>query len=244
MKQTSENYFILDRFEGPLDYLLPLIKKSEIDVLDIILREIIDQYTTKFMNLLPTSPLDLDGGAEFIGTFSHLLWLKSLTLLPQHEQVEMPEEEGEDPRFEMIHHLVDYCRFRDAAKNLTEQESKQNNFYSRGVGDLPESKKNLGIEHLSLDDFADLFQKILIKSSSQNGTIHEDKWRVSDLIHLIRTLFSTSSALPLNELFSQEKSRGELIVTFLAILELLKLGEITVTKEIKSGIIFVNSTAN
>lgn len=234
MEQKSEDYFILDKFEGPLEYLLPLIKKNEIDILDLILSQIIEQCFFKQIEK-KICKTDIDRGADFIATFSHLIWLKSLTLLPQHEQLEEPLIEDQDPHFEMIHHLIDYCRFRDAARSLTEQEQRQSGIYSRGIDGVPEVKKKLGIEHLSIDDFASLFQQIMVKASSQKGTIHEEVWRVSDKIAYIRDLLVRGCSIPFMDIFSLNQSRIELIVTFLAILELIKLGEVCVFREIETG---------
>lgn len=224
--------FVLDNFEGPLDFLLLLIQKDEIDICQIFLGHIIHQYTNH--EELP----DLDRGAEFIGTFSNLLWLKSKTLLPLHELQE--EDEGlvvpeQDPQFEIIHHLVDYCRFKDAAKILSEQEERQNGIYARGIDSIPEVKKKLGIEHLSLDDFAQLFQQLMTKAACHTGTVHEEPWKVSDKIRFLRDMLENDAIVPFEILFSYSRSRIELIVTFLAILELIKLGEINVIRETQTG---------
>jgi segregation and condensation protein A len=218
--------FTLDVFEGPLDFLLHLIQKSEIDIYSVQIQNIMDQFTERF-----DKELCVDTGAEFIATASSLLLLKSKMLLPKHEQVSNPEDEQLDPRFEIIHKLIEYCRFKEAAKELAERERVQGAFYYRG-SDIPEIKKPLGVEHLTLDDLASLFRQIVAKAQHQKGTIHEEEWRVSDKIKLIRQLLKEPRKIGFEILFSPERSRTELIVTFLAVLELMKMGEIKVVRDV------------
>jgi len=222
--------FTLDNFEGPLDFLLHLIQKSEIDIYSVQIQNIMGQYTER---LGSDAVLCVDTGAEFIGTAATLLWLKSKMLLPKHEQVSNPEDEQLDPRFEIIHKLVEYCRFKEAAKELSERERVQGAYYYRGA-DTPELKKPLGVEHLTLDDLAALFKQIVARAETQKGTIHEEEWRVSDKIKLIRQLLKVPKRIGFEILFSTERSRTELIVTFLAVLELMKMGEIKVIQDIAS----------
>lgn len=232
MKLKDENSFILDNFEGPLDFLLLLIQKEEIDICNILLRQIIHQYFSKGENE------DVDTGGDFVASISHLVLLKSRSLLPQHDQAE--EEfilEEEDPQFQMIHHLIDYCRFKDAAKLLSEKENLQSEFYARGIDTIPEVKKKLGVEHLSLNDFAELFQHLLIKANSQKKIVQEEPWKVADKILSIRKTLQNQNIVPLMEIFSIECSRLELIVTFLAVLELLKLGEVSMIRKNDTGIV-------
>lgn len=227
MKFSDPETFTLHNFEGPINFLLHLIQKNEIDIYDVDLQEIMGQFLSK---LTESDHPDVESGAEFIGTASLLIWLKSRMLLPRHEQPLNLEEEN-DPRFEIIHQLMEYCRFKDAAKDLSEREQKQNAYFGRGLDDGYQAKRHLGIEHLTLEDLAGLFQQILAKSQSHTGLIHEEEWLVSDKIRHIRQLLKQSQQIGFEELFSFERSREELIVTFLAVLELMKLGELRIIKE-------------
>ncbi len=211
--------FRLHNFEGPLDFLVHLVQKNEIDIYEVFLREVCMQYKQK-----AAEHSDLDEGAEFVGNTSFLLWLKSKTLLPKHEQTEDSEPSDPDPQFEIIHQLLDYCRFKQAAKELSQLESKQSLFYARGSDAIPDVKKPLGIEHLSLEDLASLFQKIVAKAAVEPKCIEEENWRVQDKITLIRHLLKDQQKIAFEVLFTAEMSRGELIVTFLAMLELIKMG--------------------
>ena len=215
--------FTLENFEGPLDFLLHLIQKKEIDIYQVSLKQITDQYLQK---LKTDQELDVESGAEVIGQTAFLLWLKSKTLLPKHEQDLHQIEEEFDPRFEVIHKLLEYCCFKEAAKNLSEREHSENNCYFRGEVETIHPSKPLGVDHLTLEDLALVFQNILNKSAGQSGVITEEEWRVSDKIKLIRQLISHSSEIIFETLFANSMCKNELIVTFLAVLELMKLNEV------------------
>ncbi len=230
--QTMPNTqsFSLDNFEGPLDFLLHLVQKNEIDIYEIPLKQITDQFLARLTSEI--SPATVDQGAEFIQLAATLLLLKSRMLLPKHELQEQPLEDLDtDPRFEIIHHLVEYCRFKDVAKILAEREEHQGGFYSRGFDERGDPQKFLGIEHLSLNDLAELFQQILSKAKSHFEVIYEEQWLISDKLQLIRQLLKEFKSVAFAQLFSLELSRAELIVTFLAVLELMKSGELYVIKE-------------
>lgn len=236
MKTTEHHIFALDNFEGPLEFLLHLIQKNEIDIYDVSIKRITDQYLAKLQEF---TEYNVDIGAEFIGSAASLLLMKSKSLLPKHEQqMEIQEDSEPDPRFEIIHQLIEYCRFKDLAKTLSEREAGQGAFFGRGV-DTPEPKKFLGIEHLSISDLASLFQQVLAKASPRKGNIHEDEWRVSDKIAHIRTLGNEIRKIPFATLFTAEQSKEELIVTFLAILELMKMGEVRMIRENATHEVFI-----
>ncbi len=233
MRNQDQYTISIDNFEGPLEFLLYLAQKTEVDITDVRLRLI----TEGFIKELKTASLDI--GAEFVGTLANLLWLKSRMLLPKHEQLTTEENEGPDPHFEVIHQLIEYCRFKQAGKELSQREQHQSSYYPRGSGGNIEVKKPLGIEHLSLEDLASLFQEILVKAKEHGGSIHEEEYRVADKIRLIKSLLHTRSPLYFEELFSSDMCKEELIVTFLGILELMKIGVACVAKEIDTGRIIV-----
>lgn len=240
MNSPKTETFVLDTFEGPLDLLWQLINRQEIDIYEISLCQIIDQYLARCR---AATCISLDKSAEFVAMTCALMWYKSKTLLPKHEQQmeEILPEEILDPRFEIIHQLLDYCRFKQAAKTLTERELQQAAFYHRGTEEN-DAKKNLGIEHLSLDDLAGLFRQILAKSTVHRGVIHEEIWRVSDKIKALRYLLIEHNTLVFEDVFSVDKSRDELIVTFLALLELMKNGDARVVNDHARNAICIQAT--
>lgn len=218
--------FELKNFEGPLDFLLHLVQKSEINIYDVSIHDITDQFLTRLKEWVHPS---IDTGAEVIGVTASLMWLKSKRLLPKHEQDEDLEEE-EDVYFDIIHRLVDYCRFKEIAKTLKEREEQQWGYYPRGAvapsGDV--IQPSLGIEHLKLEDLERLLQKALDKAAKTTRVVKEEQWRVADKIKLVREMLKDTPKISLDRLFTPEHARVELIVTFLAILELMKEGVIAV----------------
>lgn len=226
MKTPQNEIFQLKNFEGPLDLLWHLVHQQEIDIYEVPIHEIIQQYLA---NDKTSESIFLSREAEFIGLAASFIYLKSVTLLPVHAvQAQTIQEEETDPQFEVIHHLLDYCRFKQAAKSLVDREQHQTSFHLRGIDTDAEVKKKLGIAHLSLDDLAALFQDILSKMPVQKSIDVEENWRVSDKIKILRYLIKKDELLLFHQLFTVDKSREELIVTFLALLELMKTGELSV----------------
>lgn len=220
---ASLDIFNLENFEGPLDLLWQLINRQEIDIYQVPIIEITKQYLEKQQSL------NLNQCSEFIALASSFVLFKSKSLLPKHEkQEDQPLEEEHDPHFNIIHQLLDYCRFKQAAKELAQREYQQSAFYPRGI-ESAEAKKNLGISHLSLENLAALFQQILAKAAPRHGTIQEEEWKVSDKIQILRHLLWVQPSLDFYTVFHPTMSRIELIVTFLALLEMMKSGEVRVT---------------
>lgn len=212
----------LDNFEGPLDFLLSLVQNNEIAICDVTLQQITEQYLEKLNSLNSDG---LDTGAEFIGATAMLLLWKSKALLPVHHTSSLTEDGEPDPRFKMIQQLIEYCRFKDLAQELLQRESQQAVIYERGVDAIPDAKKPLGLDHLSLQDLAVLFKQVLAKASTQQRLIYDEPWQVSDKILHIRHLLRNHAQILFTELFSPDQCREELIVTFLALLELIKVGD-------------------
>lgn len=231
------NHYALENFEGPLDFLLCLIQKEEIDIYEIPLQELIQQCLQK---LTEWKERQIEIGAEFIGTMAYFVLLKSRMLLPQFDTTPEDEELEEDPRFEIIHHLIDYCRFKQAAKELTTRQEEQSACFYRGLPDFT-YQKPLGIDHVSIDDLAALFKEMMRKAQHPVQQIFEENWRVSDKISIIRLLIKENAVFPLHELFSPHQSRIELIVIFLAILESMKLGIITVIRDIQTSTLLISA---
>lgn len=233
------DHFALENFEGPIDFLLYLIQKEEIDIYEIPITELIEQFINK---LKEWKGKQLDRGAEFIGTASYLVYLKSKMLLPKHEEKtdDVLIELEEDPHFEIIHHLIDYCRFKQTTKELLGRQEVQQQLYFRGVHP-GEWKKPMGIDHLTLEDLQVLFNEMIAKRAIPIGQIHEENFKVSDKVRLIRNKVKEEGQFLFESLFSSLMSRVELIVIFLAILELMKLGEISVGREKESTILLVLS---
>ncbi len=228
MRYQKSKTFHLENFAGPLEFLLYLIQKEEILSYEISLEKIMAQFKeqTHFYQ-----EMDLDQGAEFLGQAAFILWHKSKMLLPSNE---IPKEEKEvgDPDFAVIHHLLDYYRFKEVAKNLSKMEIRQLSCHPRGQELAINRKKPLGIEHLSIEDLTTLFHQVLDKAPMTSQSIVEEKWQVADKIAWIKELCKNKMPLKWDQLFPSLLSRAELIVTFLAVLELIKQGDLKITKEL------------
>lgn len=235
----SSQVFTLKNFEGPLDLLWHLINSQEIDIYQILIAEVTQQYLSQHKEFVA----ELDRGAEFIALAASLAWFKSKVLLPKHEQQEEQNLEEElDPHFDIIHQLIDYSRFKQAAKILSERELQQEAFYPRGIESI-EGKKNLGIDHISLDDLATLFQQILAKTAPKRDTIQEEEWKVSDKIHVLCKLLEKQKRLEFHAVFHSMMSRLELIVIFLALLEMMKCGQAIVVHDLEKKTICILATS-
>jgi segregation and condensation protein A len=221
------------QFCGPLDYLLHLIQQKEVDIFDFRLQAIMTQFLEDF------SKREINENAEFVGTFASLHLWKSRALLPKHEQVLEETKEMEDSKFEIIHQLIEYCRFKEAGKELVQREKEQLAYFPRGSGIRPDPIKPFGIDHLSLEDLAFLFKDLLSKKELHKGIVEEEIYKVSDRILWIRSLVQTTKHLTFASLFSEEGSRIDWIVTFLGLLELMKTGEVKVYRERETAAIIV-----
>lgn len=218
----------LEVFEGPLDLLLYLIKKDEVDVYDVTIERITQQYLD-YMDAF--SVLNLDIAGEFVVMAANLIYIKSRTLLPANVQPPEEEAEEDDPRWELVRQLVEYKKFKDAASHLAKREVEQSNRFAR----LPEKEaapeRPLG--DVSVFDLIGAFNNLLKKLNHRDDLreIFEENYTVSDKIDLIAKMISDGVALRFHELFSETASRAEIVVTFLALLELIRLKMVKAVQE-------------
>src|SRR5687767_3048065 len=215
-------------FEGPLDLLLYLVKREEVDIYEVNLTKIATQFI-EYIELM--RQLDLEVAGEFVVMASTLMYIKSRELLPVHQQVEAggDEEEEEDPRWELIRQLVEYKKFKDAASQLQALEARQDSVYPR----LPvkptfdqEAPKDRG--SVSIFDLLNAVNAVLKRVSHREDLrdIFEDKWSVSDKIEDLRRLLVERGTLRFSEIFTRADNRSEIVVTFLALLELIRLKQL------------------
>jgi segregation and condensation protein A len=215
--------FSLDNFEGPLELLLYLIQKEELDVSAIALKKL----TVQFMQAIENAP-DVDVSSETLSLAASLLLMKSQKLLPQEDAA---LEMDEDPRMELIQSLIEYCQFKDAAKTLSLREEEQKGHFPRGT---PLFKKELGtgLEAVEFDTLKILFTEMLKRSAQfPKKLIHEDEWQVSHKLSWLKDFLDQKKKVALSDLFQNATSRMELIVLFLALLEMMKLQQAFIVKE-------------
>jgi segregation and condensation protein A len=223
-------------FEGPLDLLLYLIKKEEVDIYEVNLTQLATQFI-EYIDVMRM--LDLEIAGEFLVMASTLMYIKSRELLPVDQQVTAEgEEEGDDPRWELIRQLVEYKKFKDAAAQLQTLELRQEHVYPR-LPVKPEfgREEPPGKSQASLFDLLNAVNSILqrIVEREDLRDIFEDKWTVSEKIEDIMKEMSRSVSLKFSALFASATSRTEVVVTFLAMLELIRLKQIVATQNAPFG---------
>ena len=212
----------LDIFEGPLDLLLHLIKEQKMDIYDIRIAEITKQYLS-YLDLL--SELNLEMVGEYLVLAAELAKIKSKTLLPIPETEEdVLTAAGEDPRAELMRRLLEYQRYKEAAFELRQKEYDQQQLFSRtGEVVLENSEEELLIE-ANVYDLLTAFQKVLKeKSFKKNYEIKVTTLSVSDRISGLLEILNASESVTFDSLFTSLNTKQEVIVTFLAILELMRM---------------------
>ncbi len=222
----------LEVFEGPLDLLLYLIKKEEVNIYDIPIAKITDQYL-EYLELMQLMDLDIAG--EFLVMAATLMHIKSRMLLPPDQLEE--EEAEEDPRAELVRRLLEYKKFKEAASQLATMESQQKHFFPR-VGTLkPEevlAPKDILFE-AGLFDLITAFTKVL--KDIPKDVFHEvikDEFTVAQKMHDILHMIVERPSIFFLDLFKSPKNKREMITIFLALLELIRLK----TVEIKQSVTF------
>ena len=226
---SSNEYKVkLEVFEGPLDLLLFLIKKDEVDIYDISIERITQQYL-EFMDAFKV--LDLEVAGEFVVMAANLIYIKSRSLLPVHVQPPEEEADEEDPRWDLIRQLVEYKKFKDAAAQLSQREHDQSNLFTRLPE--PEAAVERPLGEVSVFDLIAAFNKILKRIEGKTEDlreIFEENFSVSDKIDFIMKMTASGVALKFTELFASAASRTEVVVTFLALLELVRLKQLSLVQ--------------
>jgi segregation and condensation protein A len=222
----SEYKVKFEVFEGPLDLLLYLIKKQEVDIYEVNLTQLATQFI-EYIDVMRM--LDLEIAGEFLVMASTLMYIKSRELLPVDQQVQAEdEEEGEDPRWELIRQLVEYKKFKDAAAQLQQLEERQENVYRREAP-KPVFEQEPAKPDVSIFDLINAVSAILKRVAEREGDqreIFEDKWSVSEKIEMLARVIASKPRVKFSELFEGATSRTEVVVTFLAMLELIRLKQI------------------
>ncbi|HMB17199.1 MAG TPA: segregation/condensation protein A [Pelovirga sp.] len=212
----------LEKFSGPLDLLLHLIKSQEMDICDIRIVEITEQYLTIIDQM---KQLDLDVAGEFLVMAAQLIHIKSRMLLPVSE--ELAEEEGEDPRAELVKRLLEYQRYKQAAQLFDRlPQLERDIFLPQGSGTdllLEDAPQDAELT-ISLYQLANAFHQLMtqVKTEVFHEVIRENL-SVSDYIAMISRRLTEHSRICLRDFFQSGYQRTELVVTFLALLELTRM---------------------
>jgi len=227
----------LEVFEGPLDLLLYLIKKDEVDIYDIPIELITSQYM-EYLGLMQM--LDLDIAGDFLVMAATLMMIKSRMLLPPEERPELEPEE-EDPRWDLVRKLVEYKKFKDAAGALHEMETLQGNSFLRGADEvaMPQSPE-VDLDEVTIFDLISVFNEALKRIEPKViGEITAEHITVADKIEMLLSKIKAEKSISFFNLFDHMTSRHEIICTFLALLELVRLHQLVAKQDKTFGEIMI-----
>lgn len=216
----------LDTFEGPLDLLLTLIQKNKVSIYDIPIVEITAQYLEAIDGIEESS---LDNTSEFLVMASHLLYIKSKMLLPKNEE----EEDEEDPREELSRRLAEYQKFKEASKELRRSEFSTKDMVFREAEKIDFPVPEYDISH-NVDELLAAFESIMRRRIRKakpekrafSQIVGREKVSVDDMVEKICKRLRKNKKLRFEALFEAQDSKPEMIATFLAVLEMVKLGRL------------------
>ncbi len=224
----------LDTFEGPLDLLLYLIRKQNLNILDVPIADITDQYVN-YINLMKELELELAG--EYLLMAAMLAEIKSKMLLPLFEEV----EDEEDPRAELVRRLLEYERYRTASEELNKLKRLERDVFITGV-ESSHLAQPIELPDIALQELLLSFQEVL-KRAEMFTTLHmlKEPLSVRERMATILEKLKSKDFIDFTELFDLEEQRTGLVVTFLAILELMKESLIEIVQTKAYGIIHVKA---
>lgn len=223
-------------FEGPFDLLLHLIRENKLDIYDIPISLITRKYLD-YIEMMKVLNLEIAG--EFLVTASTLVHIKSRMLLPV--EATLDTSEPEDPRLELVRRLLDYQTFKDAALGLKEKEEDWQTVYTRAP-ELEQGEEEPAEQYLfdlNIFDLLGAFRKLLDRTTVDMVSITKETMSVRDKIAQIINSLETKKTIRFEELFEDDYSKAHLIITFIALLEVLKLGLARAYQEKEFGSIWI-----
>lgn len=219
--------FKLPRFEGPLDLLLHLIKRDEIDIYDIPIAHITKQYlgTLELMR-----QLDLEVAGEFLVMAATLMRIKAKMLLPVPKSDE-DEDEG-DPREELVQRLLEYRLYKEASETLKTQEGERRGLFERGMVPTEDEAGPLPLAPATLFDLLEALNRVLARRPERVVyEVRTEAFDIEDKMSFIARTVAEDGQLRFSDLMFRARARMEIVVSFMALLELVKLGQIVVVQE-------------
>lgn len=219
----------INDFEGPMDLLLHLVKENNIDIIELNVEEITEQYL-KYIE--EAEELNLDIASEYLALAAELIEIKSMSLLPKKVVVE--DDYEEDPRENLIARLIEYQKYKEVTKDLKELEQQRKHFYSKSPSNLKEFKENEEINYgdLTMDLLMNAFQKFLDRKEEEkplNTKITKKEYSVSARSREIKYVLKKRKKVEFEELF-EIVTKDYVVVTFLSILSMAKKGELIITQ--------------
>jgi len=230
--------FQLEIFEGPLDLLLHLIKKNEVSITDIPIATITEQYLAT-LELMQT--LNLDTAGEFLVMAATLIHIKSRTLLPESDTETDEEEEGGEPREELMKRLLEYQRFKEAAGELGQRDVLTRDVFVRATAPT-EKPVPTAFRELSVFELLTALRRVLERLPKDE--FHEvtlDKITVREKMTLVLERLRVAGQVMFESLFTDARTRMAVIVTFLAMLELVKMRAIRIFQDRLDGPIIIEA---
>jgi segregation and condensation protein A len=212
----------LDAFEGPLDLLLHLIRKEEVDIWNIPIARITEQYL-EYLHIMKDLNINLAG--EWLLMAATLIYIKSRMLLPPDPTATSQEETQVDPRKELVYQLLEHQKFKNAAQMLYTREEVESSVWHNPPREVEEGEKE--VVAVTLFDLVKAFHEIVLRFEAQRAMeMTQEEVSIEEKIEDIRHLFLVHNTILFSTLFAEARSKRHLIVTFLALLELVRLREI------------------
>ncbi len=224
LEGRSDYTFRLEGFEGPLDLLLHLIQKNELDIFNIPISLITEQYL-EYLHLMKVLNLDIAG--EYLLMASTLLHIKSRMLLPKSSEV---EEEEEDPRAELVRRLLEYQKYKNAALEMEKRPLLDRDVFIRLAPAQPEEEPEEEEIEVNLFELLEAFREVLkkVKSETVHEVILEQISVEAKVLEILAILERENRSIAFHRLFPEQASRRLVVVTLLAILELVKMRRIRI----------------
>ena len=220
--------FKLPRFEGALDLLLHLIKRDEIDIYDIPISHITQQYL-QYIELMRM--LDLEVAGDFLVMAATLMRIKAKMLLPLPKSDD-DEEEG-DPREELVQRLIEYRLYKEASGTLKENEGLRRSIYERGMVPTEDDVGPLPLAPATLFDLLEALNRVLARRPERViYDVQTESWDIEDKMSLIARTVAEDGRMLFSTLMDGARARMEIVISFIALLELVKLGQIVIEQDI------------
>ncbi len=237
MDRNEEYKVKLEVFEGPLDLLLYLIKKDELDISNIPMESVTRQYI-EYLEMMKR--LDLNVAGEFLVMAATLMMIKSRMLLPAEVRPE-EEAEEEDPRWDLVRRLVEYKKFKDAALHLEELEVRREDIFGReGTEAVLGREPEVALHDVGLFDLINAFNEALKKVKDEElREIFAERYTVADKIESLGLRLRRERRFSLSGMLDKMRSRNEIACTFLALLELIRLRQARAVQSETYGEIFI-----
>jgi segregation and condensation protein A len=226
----------LDKFEGPLDLLLYLIKKQEVNIYDIPIARITEQYL-EYIHMLEFLNLELAG--EFLLMAATLMRIKARMLLPRHDD---EEEDEDDPRRELVQQLLEYQKFKAAATQLEAMEYQRKMLYTRPEGEIDHDQTEIEYS-CTLFDLISAFKVVLERARVRYLEVQAEETSIEERIEFLKGRIREKAVIAFEDLFEDGVTAGDLIATFLALLEILRLGIVRVRQTKPFGKIWIKRIA-